>query len=85
MNKQRQAAITAIDGSALGRAYQVVSGQERQHNVPEGTYGSLAVLDQRNALMVLVTEPNIRKFLQENDPKALQQAETALVGEGYSR
>jgi hypothetical protein len=34
-----------------------------------------------NALQVLVTAPATRKFLLENDPKALEQAEAALTSE----
>jgi len=36
----------------------------------------------KNALLVMVLTPGIRRHLQGNDPKALEQAERALLAAG---
>lgn len=79
LKRHQLAVMQEIDGKAIGRAFQVASGQENQHKVPLGTYGSVAILDLYASLAVMVRDERIRKFLEENDPKALEAAEAALA------
>lgn len=41
---------------------------------------AVALQNVENALKVFLTDPKIRKFLDENDPKSVEQATKALKG-----
>jgi hypothetical protein len=80
MTPQQQHAREQIKYTPIGHAFDCASQLEIQHKVATGTYGSLAILDQWNALQVLTKHPLTVEWLEENDPKALEQARTALGG-----
>ena len=77
MTEQQEHARTAIQDKPLGLAHRIVEIREGLAG-RVGKFGSLLILDQYNALAVLVKTPATVKWLAENDPKALEQALEAL-------
>lgn len=51
-----------------------------KHLVEKARRNGVNIDPVHTALGVLVLTPHIRKYLAENDPKALEQAETAFAG-----